>query len=359
MVPQSGDRHCGGPIWPNFSLQIRARTCWGSLPFPIDMRPRLPVLPRRVIEVGFWCGIVGLHYGHMIADFGMRIVDSAAADPNLPLIFSLPDVPGFVPPPYFWEMIDVLGVDRGRIVLVTEPVIVGTLHVFAQAERLYGGGPSAAHLDRMDRLLGNRAVTRKNIACLYVSRARVLRGGQIAGESYIEEVLGRLGVEIFHPEAHSVAAQIAIYARAQRLIFSEGSAVHTLQLVGRLGADVAILVRRPWRWFGRALLHRRVRSLTHLQAVDTLIRGQGPSPRSERHRGISVLDETRLIRAFQRIGLDLAPHWIPEAFRESRDCDIRAWIARRRAEPRPENEAAFVDAQLSARNIPIRYHEAG
>ena len=356
VVPQQpGNRYRGGPIWPGFYWRVRARTCWGILPIPIDTRPPEPAECHQAITAGAWCGTIVHHYGHMIASFGMRVVYAAALDPNLPLLFSLPAVEGFVPPLHFWQMIDALGADRARLLLVAEPVRVGMVYVFPQAERLYGGAPSARHLGLMDRLFGDKAAVEKDVACAFVSRARVTRGGQIAGEAYLNEVLAQFGVHVFYPEEHSVQEQIAFYSRVRHLIFSEGSAVHTLQLMGRLGADISILVRRPWRWHAFASLWPRARSLRYLRAVEALIRGVGPSRRVQHHRGISVLDEAKLLRAFRRVGLDLAPRWDAAEYRASRDRDIRSWIERRKRGLHAVDEQEHIDLQLRSLRIDVRY----
>ncbi|MFD0934367.1 glycosyltransferase 61 family protein [Methylobacterium trifolii] len=337
-----------------FYLRIGARSCWGIIPIPVDRRPP-SAEPQHALDGGVWCGFVDLHYGHMIAEFGMRIVQAAYLDPHLPLVFSLPEGFSLPLPSFFWEIIDVLGVARTRLVFVREPLRVRVLHVYPQAERLYGGGPSARHLDLLDRLFGDKVAVEKDIPCAFVSRALVSRGGQIAGESYLEDVLSRLGVLIIHPEKQTVGAQLALYCRVRRLIFSEGSAVHTLQLIGRIDVDVAVLVRRPRRYLAFASLRPRVRALTYLRAVAGLIRGLGASRRTQRHRGVSVLDEAGLLREFQRIGLDLAPHWDTRTYRARRDDDIRAWIALRKSLPQRYDEAEFVDLQLAALAIPVTY----
>ena len=164
-----------------------------------------------------------------------------------------------------------------------------------------------------------------------------------------------LGVRIFYPEEHAVQEQIAFYSRVRHLIFSEGSAVHTLQLMGRLGADISILVRRPWRWHAFASLWPRVRSLRYLRAVEALICGLGPSRRVQHHRGISVLDEAKLLRAFRRIGLDLLPLWDAAEYRASRDRDIRSWIGRRKRGLNAVDEREHIDLQLRSLRIDVRY----
>src|SRR5437016_2599715 len=145
----------GGPEWPRFGLQIRARHCRGRIPRPIDKRP-LPVraewpyfdprflalfwpqlgldphlppaerqravarlaetqapLPQQIVDqvdAGIWCGPISLHFGETIAAWGMRIAGSSRADPAMPLVFSLPPLRAIEPMPFFWDMLDHLRV---------------------------------------------------------------------------------------------------------------------------------------------------------------------------------------------------------------------------------------------------------
>jgi hypothetical protein len=164
----------GGPEWPRFAAQILPRHCWGAIPRPIDRKPLparaewpyfeprlLPVFwpqlgidqqlsppdmqheiwrlrethapsPNQVFEgvqAGIWCGPINLHFGHMVADFGMRIVSSSRVDAATPLVFSVPPFRDPEPPPHFWEIIDHLGIDRRRILLVRAPTRFHRLYV--------------------------------------------------------------------------------------------------------------------------------------------------------------------------------------------------------------------------------------
>lgn len=80
---------------------------------------------------------------------------------------------------------------------------------------------------------------------LYISRARLaaVRGG-ILGESVIEENLSRAGFEIFHPERHPLAVQIARYKAARTIVALDGSALHLAAYVLPEQARVAIILRR-------------------------------------------------------------------------------------------------------------------
>ena len=392
LRPPDGAFFRGGPEWPRFSAQILARHCRGAIPKPVDSRPLparaewpyfdprfLPVfwphlyddaqpasqdwrrgLPRLAdahaptfdqvsdtIEAGIWCGPVILHFGHMVADFAMRIAGSARLDPATPLVFSLPPFRDFAPPRYFWDILDHLGADRRRVLLLRKPTRFNRLFVLPQAERPAGGAPSRRHLRLMDAITGSQPAGERDIGQLFVSRAR-LAEGRFAGEAYVEEALTRAGVTVFHPETVDLQAQLRLYRQARTLIFSEGSALHALQLLGHLDADIIVLVRRPRRRMAAASLRPRARSLHYLEAVRGLVHGLSRSGRIIRRAGMSVLNERLFVAGLERRGIDLAPFWDPQAYAEHRDADIAGWIAQRRAAGPYPGEQAMIEAQLRA-----------
>ena len=64
---------------------------------------------------------------------------------------------------------------------------------------------------------------------------------RIAGEPYLEDVLRRSWVRVLRPETVPLAEQLRNYRAATDIVFAEGSALHALQLLGRVDADVAVL----------------------------------------------------------------------------------------------------------------------
>jgi hypothetical protein len=259
----------------------------------------------------------------------MRIAASSRIDPALPLIFTMPPLRNLKPPPYFWHILDHLGAERGRVLLIGRPTRFRRLYVLPQAERPFGGGPSRRHLRLMDEINALPQTQTRDLDCVYVSRAR-LPEGRFAGEAHLDEALAAAGVMVFHPETADLPHQLRLYQRARRLIFSEGSAVHALQLLGHVEADVAVLARRPGNRLAAASLRPRARSLRYLQVVRGLVPGMSPSRRLIRRAGISVLDEPRCIAAFRLLRIDLAPFWDARDYAERRDADIVAWLARQR-----------------------------
>jgi glycosyl transferase family 61 len=388
MRDPDGAAFRGGPAWPRFATQILARHCRGLIPRPIDSRPlsawpewpyfdpgflamfwpqlglaaNLPAqalgaeiarladahapLPAQVTDrlvAGIWCGPVHLHFGEAIAAWGMRIAGSGRIGGGLPLLFSLPPLRHVEPPPFFWDMLDHLQVDRRRVLLIRAPTHVERLRVIPQAERLYGGGPHPRHLLLMDEITADPSIER-DIAHLFVSRAG-MPDGHFAGESYLEEALAAAGAFVFRPETADLHAQLRLYRQARVLVFSEGSALHALQLLGHLGADLVVLVRRPGVRMAANSLRPRTRSLRYIEPRG-LVHGVSRSGHPMRRGGITVLDETRLTSGLEAAGIDIRAHWNTKAYGERRDADIAAWLDGREGPERHPDDLVSVERGL-------------
>ena len=81
-------------------------------------------------------------------------------------------------------------------------------------------------------------------AKIYVSRSNLRnKGGQI-GEKIFERYLAGEGYRIFYPEQYTFFEQLTVYACAEKLIFSEGSALFSCMFLTDMKADVAVVCRR-------------------------------------------------------------------------------------------------------------------
>ena len=289
----------------------------------------------------------------MVADFSMRIAASNRIDSGTPLLFSLPPFRAPEPPAHFWQIIEHLGVERRRVLLVRTPIRVGRLYVLPQAERPFGGGPTRRHLALMDAITASDNPPERDLDYLFVSRAR-LAEGRFAGESYLEEMLLAAGVAVFHPETADLQRQLHLYRRARVLIFSEGSALHTLQLLGRLNAQLVVLVRRQGNQIAAASLGPRVPLLRYLPITQAQLYGLTRSGREDTRAGMSVIDEQRCIAGLKSLGIDLSPFWDSTAYSKRRDADIAAWISDRKTAGLHPREQAVVEEQLRALSLQIQ-----
>ncbi len=331
---RDGEIHRGGPIWPDWDEQVRPRHRRAGQ--PVDVRPADPEGP--LVEAGpmAWGGAIADAFGHQVADFSTRLVATVRARPDLPVAFaSRPDL-GYADldtaPAWFRAILDWFGVPPERVRIIAVPTRVAELFVAPQAEQLGGPGPDVGYLDALDALgherLGRPASTD---GLLYVSRAGM--EARFAGEPYLEDSLRAAGVRVLRPEAQSLPEQLRNYRAASNVVMAEGSALHALQLLGRIEADLGVLERRPGTHLAAANLRPRVRGLAYDEVATKLVHGILPTGRPALPKGLSVADPDRLIESFARRGTDLRPTWDEAAWNRARDADVLRWAETQAARP--------------------------
>jgi capsular polysaccharide biosynthesis protein len=108
---------------------------------------------------------------------------------------------------------------------------------------------------------------------LYVSRSALGPGrGGLIGEDRLEACLAAEGYEVFHPEQHDLATQIARYKAARQIVAAEGSALHLFAFVARGDQDVAVIVRRRSGATDRIAAHIAAFAGKPPQLIETLAR---------------------------------------------------------------------------------------
>jgi hypothetical protein len=327
-----GNQHKGGPAWPDWVSQTAARHC--QVGRPVDTEPD-PATPITTIDGPVaWGGPVTAHFGHQIGDFSMRLLPTARALPGVPIAFAfdprLERRPADKPPDFFWGILDWLGIPREQVFFVSEPTLIKELFVVPQAEQVGGPGPDSATLDMFDDLVQQNLGTVARQGIFYVSRAPQV--ARLAGEEHLEQVLASSGVTILRPDDFRLGSidLLPTYASAEVIIFVEGSAVHSMQLLGRSFDHVAVIHRRSWpggAQFCRASLDPRAQSLTYIDSVTGLIHPLRPSGEPAREYGLTMLDPERLLDALSPLIPDLAARFDHDAYRRAQEDDVRRWLA--------------------------------
>jgi hypothetical protein len=294
----SADReHKGGPIWPDWPEDDHIGY-WHSSTYARADTP--PDVPESYAEVAgghfFWVGALYNHFGHQIRDFSSRIIGSLRADPDAVLVYATaqgrPGVPG-----WFWGIQDWFGVPRNRVCVITEPTRFSSLSVVPQPE---WAGTNARNVkpdpDYLEALTqhAERAIGRiRRSGTVYVSRSAMTPGHNVLGEREIDHWFERNGHLVVHPQRLPLKEQLTNYVSATHLIFSGGSALHGLQLLGRNVSDVTVIRRSPDAPDYQALLASRCLSNREVDAVraTTTIGGRVPGAGAK-----VLLDSRRLVR---------------------------------------------------------------
>jgi len=317
----------GGPIWPDFETRGPVRF---NRHKPVDRAPHPYPGPHAAVrQPCVWGGFIQHHFGHLIADHLTRIVESIAERPDdLFLFVTYPggdarDLPG-----YFWSIIDWYGLPRSQVKVVTEPTMVAELRCAPQAERLDRAGPPDHYLGLLDTIMRRNGLVPKPNDILFVTRAGQLQKGKgaHAGEGYLVRVLRSLGVSVLDPAQASLTDQLASYAGASTVVFSEGSAMHGRQLLGKIAQDVVVLRRRIGKSLARDVLIPRCKTLRYVDVGSRFAAPISADGRLLDAEGISFYDTDALFAAFADLGLDLKRHWSEAEFLAVRALEVAAWL---------------------------------
>ena len=323
-----GSPHRGGPAWPDWESAGEARH--HRLGRPVDHPPRWEGEAFAPFEApAAWGGPIVGHFGHQVAEFSSRILVTRHAAPERTLLFagraeapwvSMQTVPAFVRAILAW-----FDVPPKRARLVTAPLEVASLAVCGQEEQFGTLPPSARYLDLLDDLVRRKLGAGDPRVPTYVSRRSM--PARFAGEAYLEAWLAASGFRIVHPDRLGLIDQLRAYRAADPLIFAEGSALHGLQLLGRLPARAVVVNRRPGTRLARFQVEPRVASLVYVDAVDALFYPLAANGLSLRHQGMGQLNAERLTAQLAAAGVAPSEPWHPADFAAAEAEDLAAWRA--------------------------------
>lgn len=213
---------------------------------------RIPryVRPQKRIKGEFvFGGHLFPHYGHFLFESLARITALRALG-GLPAIF-------FAKNDYFapWQN-DILGILQcdSRLIIPHEPLTFECV-VFAQPQCVLHEYISDLQIEALARYDCVAGPSGENI---WLSRGRH-PGGGLVNEPEIEATLERRGWRIFHPQEHSVAAQIETIAGARNVAGLDGSAFYTTLLARRVTSNLIVISRRGFipTLIKRTFAHRR------------------------------------------------------------------------------------------------------
>ena len=337
----SGPHHQGGPAWPDWDAKPASRHHVAQVPvdhFPEQLGP----VERTVTEPIAWGGPVVPIYGHQVAEFSQRLLQTLEEAPDRRIAFTGWDrhrvVSPLTAPVFFWWILEWLGVGFDRFMWIDKRVTAADLVIAPQSEQWHGPGPGREDLDRLDRLVVRRLGTVQQEGTIYVSRSAQM--GRFAGEAAIEAAMRAVGATILRPEELALPDQLRALAAADRLIFAEGSALHTAQLLGRSLGDVVVLARRPGLRLARESLAPRARSLRYVDAVAGVICGLTPNGNPWQPAGLTALDFDRLVDELVAVAPDIARRLPLARLRAARDEDVLAWMGEMTAHPWSQSVAS-------------------
>ena len=328
LAGPSPDRDTPAVQWPDFDAQMQARLWRGNR--RVCIRPEIAdTRVNRIAEPGMFVSMYDNHFGHMVAETISRLPQSLAEAPDLPLYFSAREPLRFADAnPVFRTVLAWLNIPAQQIRFIAQPTEFRNLTVAAQAEHLNGPAAPDAYLPLLEARIAGQLDLGRPAGVTFVSRATLApEKGRHAGEGYLADCLERLGVRVVYPEKLALPAQMAAYASAKYLVFSEGSAVHGRQLLGRVDQHISILRRRFRSQIAQNQMAPRAASLRYVASFAGALAVTNDVGRKITSAMISLYATGPVIEHFESLGVPLRKIWDHAAFNRARDSDVMAWVA--------------------------------
>ncbi|WP_298964745.1 glycosyltransferase 61 family protein [uncultured Methylobacterium sp.] len=197
----------------------------------------------RTLDDAIYGGLIWHNYGHFLAETIHRLWPcwTGQASSDAPILFH-PTADRFesiLKNKYYGDILGYLSIDASRITLIDQPILCKNLAIPEQA-KLLGHPADASYYEQF----GAIPVEASEKSRIYVSRGRHLLNGSYLGERIIEEKLAEAGFRVIYPEHLGIKQLVAMYRAADLIVFSEGSAIHVLEVAGKISAHVMIIARR-------------------------------------------------------------------------------------------------------------------
>jgi capsular polysaccharide biosynthesis protein len=285
---------------------------------------------RRIPEPAIYAGPRFVHFGHFVAECIHRLY-ARKVFPEL----SAAKV-AFISPtdhtvePWLEDVLWLCGVDINDVVFVDRPTHFRELHVPAQGRVLGGHNLIAGYGDYFPLRRPEEEPRTDGGLQLYLSRSRHRYSGSYLGESLIETLLQEAGFEIVHPEHVRPRELVARLMSAKTCIFAEGSAIHNLELCGRIPARVGIISRQPG---SHERFHRVVEQTASELCIFNRIRDSGfpldwdmAQDRPSIQRACAVLDIAGLVADIAAFTGKALPMPSDDAIRNSVLADLARYI---------------------------------
>ncbi|MCX8133831.1 MAG: glycosyltransferase family 61 protein [Roseococcus sp.] len=284
-------------------------------PVPADA----PLIPGTFI----YGGPVWHSFGHCIAEFVHRMwVTERPEWRDAPVAFIATEgrpVPGFL-----GEIMSLLGVRAWRV--LEGPARIERLVVAEQGKMLHCP-PAPAYVEFLRRRLSHLADEPPR----FPRRLAVLRGhlgagrGRCVGENWLLRQLVALGYAEFRPETLPIADQANAYVHAEKIIFSEGSAIHLFDILPPVRAEIAVLNRRPGSHLGQDSLQSKAARLHLYDGVRLL-----GDPRGGLTATLGLFDPRAVLDFLQKAGM-IPAIAVPDLLEEAEELaeDIAGFVRAR------------------------------
>ena len=190
-------------------------------------------------------GPIFYHFGHFIAESIHRIYAKHQFNKfkNCKIAFHASGSKKRDLLPWMVSVLKVLGIKSKDVLLIDKPIRFSTL-VVPKPGRILGGRNLFQDYNSLFPLAPIKISPQNAAKILYVSRSEHIFSGGYLGEALVEDILEEHGVRVVRPESLPLSDFLSLFLQAEKIIASEGSAIHNLELCGKTNVEIFLIARR-------------------------------------------------------------------------------------------------------------------
>lgn len=188
------------------------------------------------------------HFGHFITESTHRVWPRTVVPELVDAKVAFVCFPGKTSrlQRYMKEVLSLKGLSEDDLIFIDRPMLFKKLIVAPQARQMAGETIKKNYKHLYERIAQEKLGDANTGELYYVSRSRHSHTGSFYGESLVEGVLRDFGFKTIFPEDYKFIELARILRSSRAAIFSEGSAIHALELCGSRIPDTFVISRRPF-----------------------------------------------------------------------------------------------------------------
>ena len=262
----------------------------------------------------------------------------------------------YTPPQWFIQALEILEIPLAKCIWVTNDCTFENLIVPEPGSELTLGPKNwyRSYLEKLQqRIFDATYHLRKESQKLklFLGRSHIPLGEYAGGEKYLESLLVDEGYIFLKPEKHHLIEQIAYLMSAKKIIFSQGSAIYSLEFINYLECDIACLPR--------SISNQPFYPHIYSKCCNYIVAGNtenllilGISTKTNIRKIPINKHPYQVVESLRKNNFARLPDWNQEEFFAQERCDIMTYIYRMHTklkEPEPVRYLEILEDYLQVR----------
>ncbi len=281
-------------------------------------------------------GSVSPHFGHALTE-GIHRLWAFNSNIHDGIVFAVSGKNiNYTPKKWFIQTLEILEIPLAKCIWVTNDCAFENLIVPEPGSEFTLGAKNwyRSYLEKLQQKIFDATHDlrkEKGEIKLFLGRSHIPLSEHIGGEKYWESLLVDEGYISLKPENYSMLEQVAYLMSAKKIIFSEGSAIYSLELLNYLDADITCISRRANNQFYYPHIDSKCRNYIATGNAENILRLGNGIKKSTRKMPINK-HPYQVVESLRNYDFALLKNWDEEKFFAQEKSDVMAYIEQVKAQ---------------------------